>query len=692
MKYLKYSLYGLGLTLLLAITLIGARSALFLHSESQLDKQIPANQFDAVATLEHNGIKFRDLNKNGQLDTYENPQAELEARIQDLISQMTIAEKVGLMFHTQVDIGPNGSLTEPAKIAPEPAVNLVFEYTLHNNLPRLLVARHINHFNVINSVPAAEMIEWHNTAQAMAEKTRLGIPVSFSSDPRHSYHDAGLATSLKSLNMSQWPEAIGLAALDDPAITEQFGRIANLEYRSVGLRAALHPMADLATEPRWGRTMGTFGEDADLASRHLYAYIQGFQGKQLDDTSVITVTKHFPGGGAVKDGYDTHLYHGRFQAYPGDNFDYHVKPFEAAFAAGSSQIMTAYGVPTGQTDEEVAISYNSWVLTDLLRNKLGFDGVALSDWGVITPRGTYNQYGFMPARAWGVLDLSVKERFVKALDAGIDQFGGEFIVEPLVELVEEGVVAESRINLSVTRILRDKFRLGLFDNPYVSTEDWQQHLKTPDAVALAEQVQRQSQVLLKNTLNSNQVPVLPLQQNIKLYIEGLDADIAANYAHIVQTPEAADFAILRLRTPVEPSQIRSSLMDTMFDSLLPRGDLDFKGEDLAHIRDVMSKVPTVVSIYLERPAVIPEIAEEAAALIANFSITDKAILDVVFGKDSPKGKLPFELPASMAAVESQFEDQPYDSKAPLFPFGFGLSYAQENLSQKVFAAVESVEE
>jgi len=665
--------YGL-LTFAMLVGLLTASIGYFLYAENKVDARIEGNQLGEVKTLQQGGIHYRDLNKNGRLDAYENPAAEFRTRIENLLSLMTVEEKVGLMFHAVGSVGPNASLTEAPKVSDNPVENWVFKVMMHGNLPRSLIVRHINHFNLINSLPAEDMIRWHNAAQKAAARTRLGIPISFSTDPRHSFRDAPGATSIVSVNMSQWPDALGFAALDDVEVTKQFGRIANLEYRALGLRTALHPMADLATDPRWGRNIGTFGEDADLSSRHIYAYIKGFQGEQIDRTSVLAVTKHFPGGGAVKDGHEPHFHHGRHQGYPGNNFDYLLKPFKAAFAAGSAQIMTSYGIPTGQTDEEVAMSFNRWILTDLLRDNLGFEGVALADWNVVTPLGAWRYIGYKPARSWGVETLSVKQRFAKALHAGIDQFGGEIYPEPLIEMVVAGQISEDRIDQSARRILLDKFRLGLFDDPYLLTEGLEEKLQVAENIALGRRAQRQSQVLLKNNTTTDNSPILPLAQGIKVYVEGFKSELLADYAQQVDSPEAADVAILNMKAPAGKPQLRASIQDTLFEQFFRQGNLDFEVEVQDHIRGIMEKVPTVVTMYLDRPAVIPHIAKEAAGLLVNFGGTDDAILDVLFGDASPKGRLPFEMPSSMAAVLEQYEDTPYDSKDPLFPFGFGLEY------------------
>jgi len=199
---------------------------------------------------------------------------------------------------------------------------------------------------------------------------------------------------------SQWPGPIGLAATRDPTLVREFGDIARREYLAVGIRVALHPMADLATEPRWARIQGTFGEDAELSSRIVSAYIEGFQGETLSPESVACMTKHFPGGGPQKDGEDPHFSYGKEQVYPGGNFDYHLIPFEAALEAGTAQIMPYYGMPVGLAVEEVGFGFNKDVVTGLLRGKYGFDGVVCTDWTLLTPVEAMGQV-LIEAKCWG---------------------------------------------------------------------------------------------------------------------------------------------------------------------------------------------------------------------------------------------------------------------------------------------------
>ncbi|MCP4688716.1 MAG: glycoside hydrolase family 3 protein, partial [Desulfobacterales bacterium] len=278
----------------------------------------------------------------------------------------------------------------------------------------MVINRHIKHFNVVYSGDPETLAAWYNSLQKIATRTRLGIPVTISSDPRHSAAN-NPGAGIKMEGFSHWPEPLGLGATRDEALVEQFGEIARQEYVAVGIRTALHPMADVATEPRWARIGGTFGEDAGLVSGMTGAYIRGFQGEKVGPKSVSCMVKHFPGGGPQKDGLDAHFPYGKDQAYPGDNFDYHLPPFEAAFAAGVEQVMPYYGIPVGQTGEDVGMAFNKDIITGMLREKYGFDGVICSDWMIAETNKVFGVLKLTDSTCWGVEHLSVTERYKKAI-------------------------------------------------------------------------------------------------------------------------------------------------------------------------------------------------------------------------------------------------------------------------------------
>ncbi len=613
-------------------------------------------QLAEVEVIEADGFRFRDLNKNGELDVYEDSREKVEERVNDILGQMTLEEKVGMMWHPPIGVGVEGEVL--GKMDPS-ALNMVSAWDV-------IVNKKINHYNLFSIPDSKNLAKWYNEVQEIASQTRLGIPVTISSDPRHGINNF-IGSDLLGSDFSKWPEPIGLAATFDSALVAEFGRIANQEYRAVGIRTALHPMADLATEPRWARVNGTFGEDAHLAAKLTAAYIYGFQGEEFGNESVACMTKHWPGGGPQEDGEDAHFSYGAGQSYPGENFQCHLIPFEAALEAGTAMMMPYYGVPTGQTSEDVGMSFNREIITDLLREDYGYDGIVCTDWGIIEG---FKLFGMeiVEAKSWGVENLTVKERIKKVIDAGVDQFGGNMKTNDLTELIDDGEISEARIDESVRRLLRAKFRMGLFDDPFVDVKAAGQVVGNPEFVEKGKQAQRKSIVLLKNNMNPDSSYVLPLKNNPKIYIENIEQETAEKYATVVDSLAESDFAVLRLQAPYEP---RSG---DMIENMFHQGDLDFKEPELSRIVEIMQQKPTVVCIYLDRPAVIPEIAENAAGLLCDFGAFDDAVLDVIFGKFNPSGRLPFELPLSMEAVEKQMEDMPYDSELPIYEFGFGLSY------------------
>ena len=580
----------------------------------------------------------------------------IDTRVENLLSQMTLAEKAGLMFHPIIAMNDDGTLSDGDATFAIPSTH---EY---------IVKRQLTHFNILSAATSATTLaEWHNRLQELAQTTRLGIPVTISTDPRHSYSDNPLA-GLSAGAFSVWPEPLGLAATRDPATVEAFAQIARQEYTAVGIRVALHPQIDLATDPRWARAVQTFGEDVELTSALARAYIRGFQGEQFGIDSVSTMAKHFPGGGPQKDGEDPHFDYGREQVYPGGQFELHLKPFEAAFDAGVRQIMPYYGMPIGTAYEELGFGFNRSVITGLLRERYGFDGVVCTDWTLVNDTEILGQV--FPARAWGVEHLSPRERMKKIIDAGCDQFGGEATPDLLVSLVNDGEISEDRIDISVRRLLREKFMLGLFDERrFVDVDTAARIVGNPEFVAAGVAAQRASLTLLTNQTTEDGSATLPLTRGARIYIEGIEPTIAAEYAEIVGSPEEADVAIVRTHAPYEQRA-------TVFENFFHAGSLDFSDEQINHLHALTAQVPTVLDIFLDRPAILTPLVDAAASIIANYGVGDRALLDVLFGQAEPQGHLPFDLPRTMAAVEASRPDVPFDTEAPLFRCGHGLGYSR----------------
>lgn len=567
---------------------------------------------------------------------YQDPSLSIDQRVEDLLSRMNLEDKAAQMFHP---ILPFGDFDAPGIFGLPSA--------------RTLLERNITHFNILQAPSAREIAEWTNSVQHIAKQTRLGIPVTFSTDPRHSFSD-NPATSLLAGPFSQWPEMLGFGALNDPELVERFADTVRREYRAVGIRTALHPQVDIATEPRWSRASTTFGASADVVGRLGAAYVRGLQGEELGTDSVSGMAKHFPGGGPQKDGEDPHFSYGREQVYPGGMFEYHLEPFKKLIAAGVSQMMPYYGMPVGTEFEEVGFNFNKVILTDILRNQLGFEGIICTDWGIVS------------RQFWGVEDLTEEERMIKSIDAGVDQFGGETEPERLVNLVRAGHITESRLEESVGRLLREKFRLGLFDNPFVDVNEATALVGSAEAREEGLTAQAHAQTLLKN---STDVARLPLSTELRVYAEGIDPRVLRTWVTVVATPEEADVAVLRLVAPWEERGEPGEL-----ENFFHAGSLDFHTEELEHIRAIAAIVPTVVDVYLDRPAIIAPFVDDIGSLIVNFGSSDDAFVRILFGELEPLGKLPFELPSSMEAVEANQSDVPSDTVDPTFAFGFGLRF------------------
>jgi beta-glucosidase len=601
------------------------------------------------------GVEYRDLNRNGRMDPFEDPRLPVEHRVADLLGRMSLEEKVGLMFHTVIEAGADGTVKEsPGAISKSPTSEVVLR-------------KHLTHFNVHVLDDARMAARWHNALQAIAEQSPHGIPVTISTDPRHAFiENAGASFAAKAF--SQWPEALGLAALRDPGVVERFADIARQEYVAVGIRMALHPTLDLATEPRWARQSGTFGQDPGLVTELGVAYLHGFQGETLGAQSVACVSKHFPGGGPQKDGEDAHFPYGREQVYPGGRFADHLAPFPAAIAAGTAAVMPYYGMPVGlevggERIEEVGFGFNKQLVTGLLRESLGFDGIVLSDWELVNDNHVGDQV--LPARAWGVEQLDPHERVERLLDAGVDQFGGEECVEVLLDLVARGRVGEDRVDASARRLLAVKFRLGLFDDPFVDEDAAAETVGRQDFCEEGYAAQARSVTVLQNEPGPGGMPLLPLRRGVRVYAENLGAEAVSRIGEVVERPEDAEVAVLRLAAPFDPRD------DLFLESWFHQGSLDFPPGLVSRVQRIAAQVPVVIDVILDRPAVLTPLLPLAAAVVGSYGTSDEALLDALTGALPPVGRLPFDLPRSMEQVRRHPEDVPGYGD-PLFAFGHGL--------------------
>lgn len=627
--------------------------------------QVPV-EAHGKAILTVDGLKFRDLDGDGKLTPYEDWRLSPEVRANDLIARMTIEEKAGQMMH--------GTL--PAKGG---ALGQGDGYDLQAVAPMLWV-KHISSYITRLSVKPAVMAQQSNAVQDMAEQSRLGIPVTISADPRNHFdHVLGAAEAARGVSI--WPELIGFGALGDVARVRRFGEIASAEYRAVGIQEALSPQVDLASEPRWSRITGTFGSDPALASVMGGAYVSGFQGSDhgLTRDGVITVVKHWVGYGALPNGFDSHNYYGRVAKLNTAQLQMHIAAFKGALDARSAGIMPTYPIISGpvidgKPVEATGAGYSKVLLHDLLRGKMGYQGIILSDWAITldcnarcsAPTAEAPQRPQDISTDWGVNDLTVQQRYALGIAAGIDQFGGTQDTAPLLGAIRAGLVTPARIDESVRRVLIAKFEQGLFDNPFVDPARAEALTATPANHALGQLTQREAQVLLTN---HGVLPMKPAAK--KVWLVGVDAKVAqAAGLTVVDTPAKADFALIRAETPSEKLH-----PNNFFGSRQKEGRLDFRDGDAAYEALKQAKaahVPAVLSIFLDRPAILTNVQDKTAAILANFGADDAAVIDVVLGKATARGHLPFELPSSMKAVEAQDPAVPDDSANPLFKRGFGI--------------------
>ncbi len=653
-------------------------------------KSQPFLGYKTVQLLNLEGFQFKDLNKNGKLDKYEDWRLSNDARAKDLLTKMSVEDKVGFMListsrlkserssqinlETDNTIKPSSDLNEEDQVSTTNIFNrkpLAVPMMSSVGATKGITKFHLRHFIFRANVNARLTAEWTNKLQALAETDGLGIPVIIASNPRnHITKDASVGLSVGATTFSNWPGELGLSAMRDLKLVREFANIARQEWAAVGLRKGYMYMADLSTEPRWQRIEGTFGENAAWVAKMITEVVLGFQGTKLSSSSVAMTTKHFPGGGAGVGGQDPHFEWGKFEHFPGNMFQNNLIPFKAAIKAGTSAIMPYYSIPKDTKYQQVAYAYNKQVIHDLLRDSLGFKGIINSDTGPID---------MMP---WGVEDITIVERYKKALEAGVNLFSGTGDPSKLLETVKSGAVDMKLVDNSVYRLLMEKFELGLFENPYVDEDAAEKIVGNAKFQASANLAMRKSIVLLRNETQS-----LPLKPKTKIYFESYFQRRGAaspsvvyqpkinNYnVEFVKTPEEADYVLLWL-TPGSKSLFQSDGSPLYLS-------MSKNAVDVNYVNTLTAKKPTILVINYTNPWVIDEIynsqtIKNIKGMIATFGTTNEALLDVVLGKFNPTGKMPFTTPISEAAVGKQLSDVPGYLKGKdyaLFKFDEGISY------------------
>lgn len=708
-----------------------------------------------VKILTVDRLAFKDLNKNGKLDPYEDWRLPVDERAKDLATQMSVEQIAGLMLysgHQAIPAMPGGPFggTYNSKPFPESGAQ---SSDLSDQQKKFLTDDNLRHVLITSVQSPAISAQWNNNEQALVEGIGMGIPANNSSDPRHgsdSYAEFNAGAGGK---ISMWPGSVGIAASFDPTLMKQFGEIASTEYRALGIATALSPQIDLGTEPRWSRFDGTMGEDPTLTADMARAYVDGFQtsagAKEITGgwgyKSVNAMVKHWPGGGPEEGGRDAHFGYGEYAVYPGKNIKDHLKPFtEGAFKLEgatkmASAVMPYYTISFNQdtvNKENVGNSYNKYLITDLLRGKYGYDGVVCTDW-MIT-KDTKNVFVFQ-GKCWGVEKLTEAERHFKAIEAGVDQFGGNNEMGPVIEAYKMGVAAHGeefmrkRFEQSAVRLLRNIFRVGLFENAYLDVAETEKTVGNPDFMKAGYDAQLRSVVMLKNHEKT-----LPVKKQLKVYIpkkflpggknwfgietpsswkDAINPEVAKKYFQVVEKPEEADIALVCIDSPksgagyseddvkkngngyvpislqygpykADFARETSIAGGSPFESFTNRS---YKGKSVtaSNIQDMKTVVetrakmgakPVIVVVKTSNPMIFSEIEKSASAILVHMGVQDQAVLDILTGAAEPSALLPFQMPVDMKTVEEQFEDVPRDmkcytdSEGNTYDFAFGLNW------------------
>jgi beta-glucosidase len=711
-----------------------------------------------VTILTVDGLHFKDLNKNGRLDKYEDWRLPVDERAKDLASRMSVEQIAGLMLysaHQAIPSNPKGFGAGTYGGKPIDSSGMQ-PYDISDQQKKFLKDDNLRHVLVTRVQSPEVAAKWNNNVQAFVEALGLGIPANNSSDPRNGVVANAEYNIGAGGTISMWPESIGMAATFDPALVQKFGQDAAQEYRALGIATALSPQIDLATEPRWSRFNGTFGENPQLAADMARAYVDGFQTSagafEIKDGwgfhSVNAMVKHWPGGGPEEGGRDAHFAYGKFAVYPGNNFQTQLTPFvDGAFKLNgktktAAAVMPYYTISYDQdtkNGENVGNSYSRYIITDLLRDKYKYDGVVCTDWGITAQEGKTPDM-FM-GKSWGVEKLSIAERHYKILMAGVDQFGGNNDAGPVLEAYEMGVKEHGeqwmrhRFEQSAVRLLRNIFRTGLFENPYLDPSESVKTVGNADFMQAGYDAQLKSIVLLKNKSN-----LLPLAKTKTVYIPKrtvpaardwfgnstpehieypVNIDIVKKYFNVTDDPSKADLAIVFVKGPNSGVGYSSDdrknggngyvPISLQYDAYTATGaraqsiaagdpvidptitNRSYKGKtvtagnitDLRSILDTkaaMNGKPVVVCMSLTNPAVVAEFESKTDAIIVSFGVQDQALMDILSGKVEPSGLLPLQMPANMQTVETQKEDvpqdmQPYkDSEGHSYDFAYGLNW------------------
>lgn len=691
-----------------------------------------------VTLLEQDGYLFKDLNRNGSVDTYEDWKETDEVRAESLAAQLMSDGEEGI--HTALGLLYHPSAQMKTEITQEDGA---YDYIVNQKIRHILS-------NYTEGNDPEFIARANNAGQALAGAQPYGIPVNYSSDPRHGASgEQQIWSAGQGGDISKWPDNLGLAATFDPSIGKEFGKIASSELRALGIGTSLSPQVDLATEPRWSRVSGTFGENAALSSDFSKNVIDGMQSTYLEDgtsigwgeDSAICIMKHFPGGGVGEGGRDAHMDFGKYGVYPGDNLQEQLEPFKSAMELedGTSQpagMMPYYSIMYDQdpSGENLGNAFSNYIITDLLKEELGFDGLVCTDWGVSVDGWST---GFLAGAPWGVEDITDCERIATAWEAGTHQIGiyneTEVTLDTLIgayEVLIEDLGEEAAneiIQNAAEKTILNMMRIDLFDNPYVNPESAAEEVGNAEYMEAGYEAQVKSVVMLKNSGNLIQQTDQSAQKKT-VYVSGISEEAVSQYYTVTEDPDSADFAIVKINTP---STGYNSGYDRETEEYLPitlqygeytadeareesiaadpgkeyvdsnTGEIlytdtaenrSYKGktttasnieelETLQNVSEQMGEKPVIVYVNEKNPLVFTEVEPLADAIVVGFGISDQAVMEIISGTTEPSGLLPIQQPANMETVEQQQEDVGQDMECyvdedgNVYDFGFGLNWS-----------------
>ena len=649
-----------GAALLTALALAGGLATGAGAEEAK--KEQPVLNPRVKQILEADGYQFIDLNGNGALDAYEDWRLDADTRAADLVSQMTVREKIAQMQH------PTYLPRSDGKIAP-----YLKKYCADYGIGMLLIRE-------LNSVQTAA--ETMNTVQEYAEGSRLGVPVLVSMDSVHglSYVSGATVTG----------HNLALAATRDEALVTRLAEIARDEHIAIGVRMTLSPESDIASEPRWGRVMETFGEDPDLVTQMVRAQIVAFQNGEdgLNPQGIVACIKHFPGAGPQMDGKDTSPI-----VSDEETLQIHLKPYYAAIDVNVGSVMPYYSVPLALDMENSAIGSKA-ALQDLLREQMGFEGIIQTDWGMIW--AIQEGLGTMTGE-----EVSDEEAIIIGVtQSRVDGIGGESIrlIDQMEEMTEEGKIDEAILTAAATRIVKAKFQLGVFENPYCDVDYAVSFVGNEEHTKVNLEAAEKAMTLLKNdgalplTANAGQKILVcgPRAGDMMSLVGGWSSEqegltiaaavaqyagekddvtyIADDVAAIADAAKDADVVIVSVG---EPSYQHDPPWS--YDTL----EITASQQEILEAVKANAKGQIITVVTGGRPYILTWCDENTNAILEAYYPGQQggiAIAETLFGLNNPTGKTPMQFPRDMDSVNDQSGDVSFDLENPLYDYGWGLSY------------------